>query len=212
MARYKIECADVQDFMEEFAISRGSHCTIYRGGVFKLTEWIAGRWMPCPNFTATLTADALLGVRYEVECLQDTDASWLTYMLGWRTFPVWTHDEGSGFVPRLMGHRNPDRVSLSARRVKCETVGDMFAQGWKLRAKCQTCALEMDVDMRVIAFHVGSSYSLWNKVGRCKKVGCFGKAVFLGLAPGMAGYEPLTTPKNPPPDEKPAWLRNRGPN
>jgi hypothetical protein len=110
-----------------------------------------------------------------------------------------------------MGHRNPDRVPLAYRRVRCETVGQMHAQGWSLRARCRTCQLEVEVDIRVIAFHCGADYSLWNKMGRCKRVGCNGKAIFLALAPGMACHEPLTAPMEPAPDPTPAWLRNRGP-
>ena len=50
-----------------------------------------------------------------------------------------------------MGHKNPDRVPLSYRRVRCETVADMQAQGWDVVSKCRTCGLTMQVDLDLIA-------------------------------------------------------------
>jgi hypothetical protein len=99
-----------------------------------------------------------------------------------------------------MGSRNPDRVPLSYRRRKCETVEEMIGQGWDVLAKCATCDLLMRVDLRLIARVRGRKFSLWNQRSRCRRVGCNGVVSFQARAPGMGWHEPLDAPW---PDGKP---------
>lgn len=99
-----------------------------------------------------------------------------------------------------MGSRNPDRVPLSYRRRKCETVEEMIGQGWDVLAKCGTCELLMRVDLRLIARVRGRKFSLWNQRSRCRRVGCNGVVSFQARAPGMGWHEPLDAPW---PDGKP---------
>lgn len=110
-----------------------------------------------------------------------------------------------------MGSRNEDRIPLSARRSRCETVAQMLAGRWEVTAKCQTCRVELKVDLRTIALVRGPGFSLWNKLARCRSVACTrGRVEFRAKAPGMAYFEPLATPppaEGPPPN--PAWLRGR---
>lgn len=47
-----------------------------------------------------------------------------------------------------MGHKNADRVPLSYRRVRCETVAEMQAQGWKVITRCRACRVERRVDLQ----------------------------------------------------------------
>lgn len=88
-----------------------------------------------------------------------------------------------------MGSRNPDRVALSVRRGRCETVEQMIAQRWDVIAKCRTCGLTTHVDLKVIAIVRGPAFSLWNRTSRCRRVGCLGVVDFQGKAPGMAYHQ-----------------------
>lgn len=99
-----------------------------------------------------------------------------------------------------MGSRNPDRVPLSYRRRKCETVVDMIEQGWDVISTCRTCGLVMGVDLRTIAQVRGPAFSLWNRKSRCRRVGCGGVVEFQAKAPGMGYHERLDAPW---PDGKP---------
>ena len=105
-----------------------------------------------------------------------------------------------------MGSRNPDRVPLSYRRRKCETVADMMAQGWDVISNCRKCGLMMTVDLRMIARVRGARFSLWNRKTRCRRVGCGGVVEFQAKAPGMNWYENLDAPW---PEDKPAAVRSR---
>lgn len=103
-----------------------------------------------------------------------------------------------------MGHRNPDRVALSFRRQRCETVGQMVAQRWEVTGRCQACRLELRVDLRTIAIVRGAGFSLWNRNSRCRRTGCRGVVEFWAKAPGMTMFERLATPNQtgePPPPE-----------
>ena len=93
-----------------------------------------------------------------------------------------------------MGSRNPDRVPLSARRSRAETVQQMHAEGWDVIAKCDYCRMMLRVDLRVIAKTRGPTFSLWNAKARCKVVGCTGWVTFMAHAPGLNGHQPLTAP------------------
>ena len=91
-----------------------------------------------------------------------------------------------------MGHRNPDRVPISHRRARCETVGDMLREGWDIISKCRTCGLMMAVDLRLVAKVKGAKTGLWNRTQRCKRIGCTGVVDFMAKAPGMAFHETLS--------------------
>lgn len=110
-----------------------------------------------------------------------------------------------------MGGPNPDRIPIGRRRHQVATVGQMYEEGWKLRAQCLTCLLELEVDVRPIIALKGPSFVLWDKLSRCRKVGCRGRVRFLGHAPGMNGYSPLVTPRpRPEPDPIPGQVRTLG--
>ena len=96
-----------------------------------------------------------------------------------------------------MGHKNADRVPLSYRRVHCETVADMVREGWDVLSQCGHCGLVMLVIARVS----GAETSLWNRKGRCRRLGCIGLVDFLAKAPGMYSHEALQAPW---PEEKPS--------
>jgi len=93
-----------------------------------------------------------------------------------------------------MSHRNADRVSISERRGRCETVGQMIAQSWDVITKCPACGLVIQADLVMIARHAGATTSLWNRRPHCRRLGCTGRVEFLAKAPGMAWHEALTTP------------------
>jgi len=93
-----------------------------------------------------------------------------------------------------MGHRNPDRVPLSFRRARCETVKQMIEQRWEVIARCRACGLELRADLRTIAILRGPGFSLWNRNTRCRRRGCRGVVEFCAKAPGMVIFEPLATP------------------
>jgi len=68
-----------------------------------------------------------------------------------------------------MPPRNPDRVPISYRRSRCETVGDMLREGWEVISKCRTCGLMMPLDLALVAKVKGAKTSLWNRTQRCKR-------------------------------------------
>ena len=93
-----------------------------------------------------------------------------------------------------MGHRNPDRVPLRYRRERCETVFKMRRDGWGVLSQCQDCQLTMSVNLTQIIRLSGPDVSLWNKRGRCRRLGCRGAVIFLAKAPGMETHERLEAP------------------
>lgn len=93
-----------------------------------------------------------------------------------------------------MGHRNPDRVPLSHRRARCETVQQMIRDRWEVLAVCRVCRLELRVDLRTIAMVRGPGFSLWNRDSRCRRNGCRGVVEFRAKAPGMTAFERVATP------------------
>jgi|GEM_PF-1819197 len=94
-----------------------------------------------------------------------------------------------------MGHRNPDRVPLSYRRERCETVQQMICDRWEVLAVCRTCKLRLRVDLRTIAIVRGPGFSLWNRLSKCRSVMCRDSVVeFWAKAPGMTAFERIATP------------------
>ena len=92
-----------------------------------------------------------------------------------------------------MGHRNPDRVPLSYRRARCETVSAMRRDGWDVLSQCPVCGLVMTVDLALMIRVSGPAVSLWNRRAKCRRLGCAGKVQFLAKAPGMPSHERLET-------------------
>jgi hypothetical protein len=90
-----------------------------------------------------------------------------------------------------MGNRNPDRIPISMRRSRCETVADMAAARWDVISKCQVCALMMSVDLAVVKKVSGPTTSLWNRKQRYRRLGCAGFVDFFAKAPGMATHDRL---------------------
>lgn len=105
-----------------------------------------------------------------------------------------------------MGHRNPDRVPITYRRAQAQTVAQMIQQRWDVISRCRSCGLVMRVDLKVIAKVRGPRTSLWNRVARCKRIGCNGQVEFQAKAPGMTGHEVLWTYDEP---DVPGWAEKR---
>lgn len=82
----------------------------------------------------------------------------------------------------------------------------MLAQRWDVTGRCRTCRLELRVDLRATIAGRGPGFSLWNRTGRCKKVGCYGVVEFHAKAPGMAMFEQLVHQERA---EGPGWAQRR---
>jgi hypothetical protein len=93
-----------------------------------------------------------------------------------------------------MGHRNPDRVPISIRRQKCETVAEMARDRWEVISHCRHCGLIMTVNLRLVARVSGPKTSLWNRTSRCRRLGCTGVVDFQAKAPGMDSFDVLAAP------------------
>ena len=106
-----------------------------------------------------------------------------------------------------MGSKNPDRVPISYRRRRCETVADMMAQGWDVISKCRTCGLAMQVNLDLVVWRTGAKTSLWNRIAHCRRLHCTGVVDFLARAPGMHWHELLQADDREP--DSPAWRRGR---
>lgn len=105
-----------------------------------------------------------------------------------------------------MGAKNADRVPLSYRRARCETVGQMIEQGWDVLTKCHVCGLIMQTDLALIAQVRGPGVSLWNRKARCRRLLCPGFVEFHAKAPGMDGHQALRADDREPARE-PHWKR-----
>jgi hypothetical protein len=90
-----------------------------------------------------------------------------------------------------MGQKNADRIPLSYRRARCETVEAMRRDGWDVISKCGGCGLVMQVDLALVARISGPETSLWNRKARCRRLGCTGVVEFQARVPGVAWHEPL---------------------
>jgi hypothetical protein len=91
-----------------------------------------------------------------------------------------------------VGRRNIDRVHISEFRNRVATVADMQSQRWDVISKCRVCGLMMAVDLVLIARTTGPKTILWNRLARCKRIGCQGHVEFQGRAPGAGGYQTLS--------------------
>lgn len=105
-----------------------------------------------------------------------------------------------------MGSRNPDRISIVARRPAGETVEAMIAASWEVQARCSTCRLSTAVDLFLVASTRGPETSLWDRDVHCRRRGCKGRMRFYAKAPGMADYDMLA---GEPAAREPAYLRGR---
>jgi hypothetical protein len=93
-----------------------------------------------------------------------------------------------------LGSRNPDRIRITMRRRKCETVAQMHAAGWDVISKCQACGLIMRVNLKLNAKVSGPSTSLWNRKERCRRLGCTGFVEFQVRASDVGWLETLSAP------------------
>ncbi len=84
----------------------------------------------------------------------------------------------------------------------------MEAQRWDVIACCQSCGLIMRVDLATIGKVRGPGFSLWNRMSRCRRLGCSGIVEFQAKAPGMTVHERLEAPW---PDGRPALPAKGGP-
>jgi hypothetical protein len=88
--------------------------------------------------------------------------------------------------------------------------GPMFAS--KIRARrvavCGNTRTGSGISMRSTSASraTGPRTSLWNRVGRCKRIGCNGQVEFQAKAPGMTAHEHLWTYDEP---EAPGWAERR---
>ena len=90
-----------------------------------------------------------------------------------------------------MGHRNFDRWPAEAWRRSAETVGRMRANGWDVIAYCRVCNLTVRVDLSVIEALRGPHLALWNRQGKCRRLGCEGLVEFQGRPPELYRHFPL---------------------
>ena len=97
-----------------------------------------------------------------------------------------------------MGSRNLDRIPMSDWRAKCETVGQMRRAGWRfVRARCETCRAEFQVDLDRVIRERGPKVSLWNRRQACPKASCGGQVHFMVRIPGLPAYQPMLAPERP---------------
>jgi hypothetical protein len=90
-----------------------------------------------------------------------------------------------------VGRKNIDRVHISEFRNRVATVADMQAQWWDVISKCRVCGLMMAVDLALIVRTTGPKTILWNRLARCKRIGCQGHVEFQARAPGGGVYATL---------------------
>lgn len=99
-----------------------------------------------------------------------------------------------------MGHRNPDRVPITARFSRGRTVADMARERWDVVSQCDYCGLMMKADLRLIAYVSGPNTVLWNRKAKCRLLFCRGVVTFLAQAPGMDGHQVLAIDPRIPED------------
>jgi hypothetical protein len=90
-----------------------------------------------------------------------------------------------------LGRKNIDRVHISHFRHRVATVADMQARRWDVISRCRVCGLMMTVDLPLIAKHSGPKTILWNRLARCKRIGCQGHVEFQARFPGRGVYATL---------------------
>ena len=100
-----------------------------------------------------------------------------------------------------MGTRNPDRIPLREFRLKYETVADMIAGNWLVISWCTTCELSLVVDLQLIRRVSGPKASMWNRAGRCRKLGCHGVTILKAKPPFHGFFSALQAewPEGAPP-------------
>jgi hypothetical protein len=91
-----------------------------------------------------------------------------------------------------LGAKNLDRIPASEWRRRFDTVDD-FARGKiEVISSCQKCALQMAVNLGLVARISGPRTSLWNRKERCRRIGCAGFVEFQAKFPGKNYYETLS--------------------
>jgi hypothetical protein len=58
-----------------------------------------------------------------------------------------------------------------------QTVGNMIAEGVKVRAHCSKCDLTLVVDLELLKSHNGETFSLIGKRGKCRRLNCDGSVI-----------------------------------
>lgn len=92
-----------------------------------------------------------------------------------------------------VGSQNLNRVHMTAWRAKCETVGQMWRADWRfVRALCETCRAEFQVDLERVIREKGPKTSLWNRRQACPKDDCGGQVHFMVRIPGLHFYQQMT--------------------
>lgn len=93
-----------------------------------------------------------------------------------------------------MGYKKPERRALSELLHPGNTAGQMRRDGWRVRARCLHCQLELLVDLDSVIKLNGYGVKLWGRSPRCRRVGCEGRMIFLGSPPGWHGaFWPLAS-------------------
>jgi hypothetical protein len=72
-------------------------------------------------------------------------------------------------------------------RSSAPTVADVKRAGWAVYALCARCDLRMTVDLDVIIQAKGGSFVLWGRTVRCRRLHCWGRAVFVCRPPRGEG-------------------------
>jgi hypothetical protein len=90
-----------------------------------------------------------------------------------------------------VGRKNIGRLPISHFRARVATVADVPEQRWDVISKCPVCGLMMAVDLALIAKHSGPKTILWNRLARCKRIGCQGQIEFQARFPGRGTYATL---------------------
>jgi hypothetical protein len=104
----------------------------------------------------------------------------------------------------VVGGRNLDRISMTDWRAKCETVGDMWRAGWRqVRARCDACRGEFQIDLSKVIRERGPKVSLWNRRQGCPKEACPGQVEFMVRIPGLHFYQVMTAGDPPTAPRRP---------
>jgi hypothetical protein len=90
-----------------------------------------------------------------------------------------------------MGRMNFDCWPPIAWRRSAETVGRMRLNGWDVISACPVCHLTMRVDLALIERVSGPNVVLWNRQGKCRRIGCKGLVEFQGRPPELYQHFPL---------------------
>ena len=72
-----------------------------------------------------------------------------------------------------------------------QTVGAMRDAGIRIKARYYKCENTFKVDLDILALLHGTSYSLINRRGACRLVGCDGSCVFLYRLSDDVPWRPL---------------------